>query len=180
MMTPTAQDILKESQLFSFSSFYWDEIEFNQWQAAGYLLFKLNLQLTEESHHFSDLLENYVDDIHRIEKNHFVNCSMKKAKNNNSNKIVVQAGESGYLTGELVDALIANIDDLNRARTDAMNKVLNCDDLLLLEGLKESKVFQNTTNELDSKSSIIGLSNPVITRDELNKLISTMLANKDL
>ena len=79
-MMPVTHDIANESELFSFLSFYWDENEFNHWQAVGYLLFKLNLRLTENSHQYLDILESYVTEIYRIEKNHFIACSMREAE----------------------------------------------------------------------------------------------------
>ena len=179
MMMPITHDIANESELFSFSSFYWDENEFNPWQAVGYLLFKLNLRLTENSHQYLDILESYVTEIHRIEKNHFIACSMRESEGGRGNKIVIPADNEGYMTGELMERLVNSLDSLNSSRNETLNRFLSRAELNLLSGFEEVKSLKNAPS-LDTKRPILGLSNPIVNKRELNDLIDRAIAGEEV
>lgn len=176
-MMPIAQDFVNKSQLFSFTIFYWDEAEFNLWQAVGYLLLKLNLRSEIDCIQYLDLLERYVTEIHRVEMNHFIKCS-KKVMGKGNNRITTPESESSHITEELMATLLADLDDLNSLRNEVLNQLLNLSELQILSHFEEIKSLQNASNHLDTKQSIIGLSNPIVRKRKLNELVDKVLANE--
>ena len=85
-------------------------------------------------------------------------------------------GYEGYITSELMERLVNSLDSLNSSRNETLNRLLNRTELSLLSKFKEVESLKNAPS-LDTKLPILGLSNPIVNKRELNDLIDKAVAH---